>query len=589
MVRSRATARWLPFLLSMAFVTSWVGVVVPPAAIAVSPDMVISQVYGGGGNSGATFKNDFIELYNRGSVAVNVTDWTVQYASSAGTSWQKTTLAGTVEPGKYFLVQEAAGAGGTVDLPTPNAIGTIAMGATAGKVALVNNSTTLAGACPTGLVDFVGFGSATTCSETTPTANLSNTTAALRNTSGATDTDNNSADFTIGAPNPRNTPPPDAAPAVASTLPADGASGVPYDTSVTVTFTEAVNVTSAWYTLSCSNSGVHTAAFDGGPTTFTINPDSDFASGDSCTLVVLANQVSDQDGNDPPDNMVADFTVGFSTADACTLPFTPIPAIQGSGPTAAMTGTVTTQAVVVSDDEGASPALRGFFLQDPAGDGDPATSDGIFVFNGNSNSVSLGDVVRVSGKAEEFQGQTQISSVTSLNNCGTGAVDPTDVTLPFASATAAEGYEGMLVRLPQTLYVTEHYQLGRFGEVLLSSGGRLKQPTNVVLPGAPALALQAANDLNQILLDDATQNQNPDPIVFGRNGSPLSASNTLRGGDTATGIVGVMTYTWGGNSASPNAYRVRPINALGGYVNFVEATPARPPRRTSAARSRSSG
>ena len=80
----------------------------------------------------------------------------------------------------------------------------------------------------------------------------------------------------------------------------------------------------------------------------------------------------------------------------------------------------------------------------------------------------------------------------------------------------------MLVRLPQTLYVTEHFQLGRFGQVVLSSGGRLTQPTNVALPGAPALALQAANDLNRIILDDALQNQNPDPIVFGAAGCPLS-------------------------------------------------------------------
>jgi hypothetical protein len=400
---------------------------------------------------------------------------------------------------------------------------------------------------------------------------LSNTTAALRNANGATDTDNNKNDFTIGAPNPRNTPPPDLAPSVLSTVPANGASSVPYDTNITVNFTESVNVTSAWYTLSCSLSGSHTAVVSGGPTTFTINPDSDFISGDSCTFVVLANQVSDQDNNDPPDNMVANFTVGFSTVDACTLPYTPIYDIQGSGPAAAITGTVTTQAVVVGDNEGPSPALRGFYLQDLSGDDDPATSDGIFVFNGNSNSVNLGDVVRITGRAEEFQGQTQISSVTSIINCGTGTVDPTDVTLPFASADDAERYEGMLVRLPQTLYVTEHYQLGRFGEVLLSSGGRLKQPTNVVLPGAPALALQAQNNLNQIIVDDASQAQNPDPIIFGRGGLPLSASNTLRGGDTATGIVGVMTYTWAGNSASPNAYRVRPINAMGGYINFAEA------------------
>ena len=76
---------------------------------------------------------------------------------------------------------------------------------------------------------------------------------------------------------------------------------------------------------------------------------------------------------------------------------------------------------------------------------------------GNNNSVNLGDVVRVSGKAEEFQGQTQIGNVTAIVNCGTGSVDPTDVTFPFASPDFLEQYEGMLVRLPQTIYVTEHY------------------------------------------------------------------------------------------------------------------------------------
>ncbi len=543
-------------------------------ANAVSPDIVISQVYGGGGNSGATYKNDFIELYNRGSIAVSITGWTVQYASATGSSWQKTSLSGTIEPGKYFLVQEAQGASGSVDLPTPNAIGTIAMSATAGKVALVNHSTTLTGTCPTGVVDFVGYGGAN-CSETSPTAALSNTNAALRKSNGAQDTDNNSADFTVSAPAPRNTPPADAAPAVSGTVPADGASSVPLDSSVMITFTEAVNVSGSWFSLSCSLSGTHPAAVTGGPTIFTLDPDANFVNGDICALTILASQVADQDSNDPPDNMTINFTASYSTGSACLSPYTPIYDIQGSGLTAAFTGPVTTQGVVVGDNEGASPALRGFFLQDLSGDDNPATSDGIFVFNGNNNHVNLGDVVRVSGKAEEYQGQTQISSVTAIVNCGTGTVDPTDVTLPFASTQAAEQYEGMLVRLSQMLYVTEHYQLGRFNEVLLSSGGRLKQPTNVALPGAPALALQAQNDLNQILVDDASQAQNPDPIVFGRGGLPLSASNTLRGGDTATGIVGVMTYTWGGNSASPNAYRVRPINAMGGYINF-EATNPRP-------------
>ena len=229
--------------------------------------------------------------------------------------------------------------------------------------------------------------------------------------------------------------------------------------------------------------------------------------------------------------------------------------------------------VVVGDYEGASPALRGFFIQDPVGDANPATSDGIFVFEGsNANTVSPGDLVRVTGTAGENQGQSQIS-VGTIVKCGTGTVTSTDVTFPVASPDFLEQYEGMLVRLPQTMYVTEHFQLGRFGQVVLSSGGRLQQPTNVTTPGADANALQAANNLNKIILDDASQAQNPDPILFARGGQQLSASNTLRGGDTATNIVGVLNYTWAGNAASGNAYRIRPINALNGYVNFEPTNP----------------
>ncbi|MGE5357526.1 MAG: lamin tail domain-containing protein [Bacteroidales bacterium] len=200
-MRSLVDSRWRVAVLVAACLALVVSFAVGPRA--ASTTIVISQVYGGGGNSGATYKNDFIELFNVGASPVDVTGWTVQYASSAGSTWQKTTLNGTIQPGHYYLVQEAQGSGGTVSLPTPDASGAIAMSATAGKVALVGDSTTLAGTCPTGLVDFVGFGGAN-CSETSPTPTLSNTTAALRKGGGVTDTDNNSADFTVGAPTPRN-------------------------------------------------------------------------------------------------------------------------------------------------------------------------------------------------------------------------------------------------------------------------------------------------------------------------------------------------------------------------------------------------
>lgn len=187
----------------------------PGTALAVG-NVVVSQVYGGGGNSGATLKRDFVELYNRTSAPVSLDGWSVQYAASAGTSWQKTDLSGSIAPGGYYLVSQAAGAGGTVDLPAPDASGSIAMSATAGKVILSNSSTliTAGTGCPiANVVDLVGYGTAANCSETSPTATLNNTTAALRNGGGAVDTDSNAADFTIGTPNPHNsgaapTPPP---------------------------------------------------------------------------------------------------------------------------------------------------------------------------------------------------------------------------------------------------------------------------------------------------------------------------------------------------------------------------------------------
>ncbi|GAA1986838.1 hypothetical protein GCM10009817_30440 [Terrabacter lapilli] len=372
----------------------------------------------------------------------------------------------------------------------------------------------------------------------------------------------------------------DVAPSVASTTPADGSSTVAVDASPTVTFSEPVTAAAGAFTVSCSLSGAKTLAVAGGPTTFTLDPSSDFARGDACTLTVSASAVTDQDAIDPPDTLPADVVVRFSVpaANPCEASATPVPAIQGSGATAAVTGSVTTRGVVVGDYEGPSPALRGFFIQDPTGDGDPATSDGIFVFEGsNADTVQLGDLVTVKGTAGENQGQTQVSAAT-ITVCGKGTVTPTEVRFPVASPTVLERYEGMFVTLPQDLSVTEHYQLGRFGQVTLAQGGRLEQPTNVVAPGAPAAALQAANDLRKIILDDTSQAQNVDPIAFGRGGQPLSAANTLRGGDIVTDLTGVLTYTWGGNAASGNAYRIRPTSAAA-TVDFRPANPrpATPP------------
>jgi len=169
--------------------------------------VVISQVYGGGGNSGATLTNDFIELYNPGTADVSVDGWSVQYASSSGSTWQVTALTGTVAAGSYYLVQEAKGSGGTQTLPSPNAVGTIAMSGSSGKVALVNSSDklTCGSACSTatGVVDFVGYGTANDFEGTGAAAGLSNATADLRQ-NGNADTDDNAADFKADDPFPRS-------------------------------------------------------------------------------------------------------------------------------------------------------------------------------------------------------------------------------------------------------------------------------------------------------------------------------------------------------------------------------------------------
>src|SRR5262245_38262028 len=141
----RIPIRALPLATVLGLLVAGVGATTLAAnqAGAVSADIVISEVYGGGGNSGATFTNDFIELYNRGTTTVDISTWSVQYGSATGDTWLRTILSGMIPPGHSYLIQEAAGAGGTTPLPTPDAVGSTAMSATAAKVVLVTHQTTL--------------------------------------------------------------------------------------------------------------------------------------------------------------------------------------------------------------------------------------------------------------------------------------------------------------------------------------------------------------------------------------------------------------------------------------------------------------
>jgi predicted extracellular nuclease len=406
--------RPLVSFLTVVLVAGVLPGIAPAAVSAVSPTVVLSQVYGGGGNSGATLTNDFIEVFNRGNVPVDLTGMSVQYGAAAGQIGQTasfvTSLSGTLAPGQYLLVQEAAGASGTTPLPTPDASGTIAMGATAGKVALVSDSTPLnCGATLTPcdsaklamIIDLVGYGStANTFEGAGPTPAPSNTAAVLRGDHGCTDRDNNSTDFTAGAPNPRNRLSPTAecaaesAPQVTSTSPGNGATGVAVNANLSITFSEPVDVAGSWFSISCPASGAHTAAPSGGPTTLSLDPDADFALGETCMATVIAAQVTDQDLEDPPDSMAANFVWSFTTVP---LPVA-IHDIQGAAQLSPLNGrTVTTQGVLT--------ALRtnGFYLQDPNPDSSDATSEAIFVFTSSAPVNGIGDALSITALVTEFR------------------------------------------------------------------------------------------------------------------------------------------------------------------------------------------
>lgn len=233
----------------------------------------------------------------------------------------------------------------------------------------------------------------------------------------------------------------------------------------------------------------------------------------------------------------------------------PIHEVQGAGAESPLVNQrVAIEGVVVGDFQNASE-LKGFYVQqeDATVDGDPATSEGIFVYDGgNGSDVKLGDRVRVTGQVREFNGLTELVGPLQVSVLASGVALPTPagISLPLASADALERYEGMRVQLRQTLTVNEVYNLGRYGEVLLSSGGRQMTPTNVVAPGEQAKAMQARNDLDRILLDDGRSGQNPDPIRY--PAPELSAYNSLRVGDRTSAIDGVLDYSAG-------SYRIQPL------------------------------
>lgn len=301
-----------------------------PCTSAAPPNVVISQIYPAGGSAGATYQNDYVELYNPTAGSVSLAGWSLQYASAEGTSWQTQSLIDAVGPAQYYLIALARGGDTGSTLPLVNAEGTLNLGATAGKIALVRTDDALTG-CPIGdplLVDLVGYGSSANCREGAANAPVgNNSTAILRKNGGATDTNVNGADFEVGAPNPRSTAPIlEHGPSIRSFEPFSNA---PRDASITVDFSEAVAVSGPWFQVSCTMTGLHndaTVAGAKGGETWIITPNVNFAPGEQCTVTIFAAFVRDVDLNDSgtnTDTLASNETRTFTIATGAAPPHPP--------------------------------------------------------------------------------------------------------------------------------------------------------------------------------------------------------------------------------------------------------------------------
>lgn len=258
----------------------------------------------------------------------------------------------------------------------------------------------------------------------------------------------------------------------------------------------------------------------------------------------------------------------------------PIPAIQGSGATSPLVNqTVTTSGVVTA------LTNNGFFLQDPAGDNDPATSDGIFVFTSSAPGVAVGQLVQLVGRVTEFDVSgstanpaaearpvTQLTSPTGITLLGSGSITPVSVTLPGPTDDFLERFEGMLVRIEGPLTVQQNFFQGRFGQLTVAAGGRRPQPTDRHRPGSPqALQLATDNARSTLLLDDgrSTQNPNPTPYLQFAGGVP-------RAGDAVSSLTGALDFGLAtASSGGLVAWRIQPT--LAPAFTVANPRPLQPP------------
>ncbi len=565
----------------MHWALAWLGL--SSLSLPVYAEVVISQIYGG---QGSIYNQDFVELFNAGAAAVNINGWSVQYASATGngnfSANGVTALSGVLQPGQYYLVGLRSAANGLA-LPTPD-VGNNAtdMSGTNGKVVLVNNSTGLA--CNGGsvvcspaqlaqIVDLVGYGTANFFEGAVASA-INSSTALLRKNNGCQDTNQNGSDFVTGAPAPRNS---------SSAVNVCGGTGTnqPIVTSCPAVTLQVGEAGSVLLQASDADSVVNAATLSASaPAGITL---SNFvAAGSDGQSASASLQL---DGSLPAGNYAVDVQFANNEAQTATCSvsinvqsssITRIFQIQGSAlgvdSVSPLNGqTVTTEGVVTA----VFPGLNGFYMQDASGDGNPQTSDGIFVYLGSgvTPTVSKGQKVRMTASVTEFNTITELINISGLQVLSSNNVIlPTDITLPEVTEGDLEAYEGMLVRITTPMTASQNYFQGRYGQVTLSADGRMIKPSNIY-PANSAAAAQLAdeNARRRLVLDDGSSVQNPNPIPF------IGEDDTLRAGDIVENLTGVIDHGLiTASNPGPRDYKLHPTEAVQfSRENARTAAPAR--------------
>lgn len=402
--------------------------------------VVISQIYGGGGNTGAPFTHDYVELFNRGTSPQDLTGWAIQYASATGTgAWAVNNLtAVTLPPGKFYLLQLATGGTIGVPLPTPDGTGTSNMSATAGKVALTNNTTALSGANPTdaSIMDKVGYGSTANGFETAPAPAPSATTSIVRINIGCTDSNNNSLDFVVlTTPNPRNLGSAASScsvqPNITIVSPSNGAT-LPPETNVSVTISvsnfNVANGTGDGHIQYTVDGGPIVNKFDTTPLVLTL------AAGSHTVNMSLVNNTNN------PLNPPANATVTFTVADY--TPVTTLTALRalGAGAYANFTG----QAVVSYT----RTTRNQKYIQD--------SNAGVLIDDSTTKITTpfiIGDAIsNIKGQLSNFNGVLQFVPVQDATKPSSGNTLNAPA-VPLATLlTGWEQYESMLVTVQNVTF-----------------------------------------------------------------------------------------------------------------------------------------